>query len=47
VNPYRIAYGPELTTILVTARSLEEQTTRATEAIRLYLESVSNAEALN
>ena len=34
------AYVPELPTILVTARSLEELTTRATEAIRLYFESL-------
>jgi len=34
------AYVPELPTILVTARSLEELTTRATEAIRLYWESI-------
>jgi len=41
------AYVPELPTILVTGRSLEELTTRATEAIRLYFESVRNAEALD
>ena len=34
------AYVPELPTILVTGRSLEELTTRATEAIRLYWETV-------
>ena len=30
------AYVPELPTILVTGRSLEELTARASEAIRLY-----------
>jgi len=34
------AYVPELPTILVTGRSLEELTTRATEAIRLYRENM-------
>jgi predicted RNase H-like HicB family nuclease len=34
------AYVPELPAILVTARSLDELTARAREAIRLYLESV-------
>ncbi len=34
------AYVPELPTILVTGRSVEELTDRATEAIRLYWESV-------
>jgi len=34
------AYVPELPTILVTARSLEKLTTRATEAIRLYQENM-------
>jgi len=34
------AYVPELPTILVTARSHEERTTRAAEAIRLYFESM-------
>jgi len=34
------AYVPELPAILVTGRSLEELTTRATEAIDLYLEHV-------
>jgi predicted RNase H-like HicB family nuclease len=33
------AYVPELPTILVTGRSIEELTTRAAEAIRLYRES--------
>ena len=33
------AYVPELHTILVTDRSVVELTTRATEAIRLYLEN--------
>jgi len=31
---------PELPTILVTVRSLEERTTRTTEAIRLYWETM-------
>ena len=35
------AYVPELPTILVTGQSLEELTTRASEAIRLYWETVS------
>ena len=35
------AYVPELPTILVTGRSLEELTGRAAEAIRVYWESVS------
>ena len=35
------AYVPELPTILVTGRSLEELTASASEAIRLYWESVS------
>ena len=34
------AYVPELPTVLVTGQSLEELTTRAAEAIRLYWESV-------
>ena len=34
------AYVPELPTILVTGRSVEELTDRAAEAIRLYWESV-------
>jgi predicted RNase H-like HicB family nuclease len=34
-------YVPELPAILVTAKSLEELTTRAAAAIRVYLESVS------
>jgi predicted RNase H-like HicB family nuclease len=34
---------PELPTIIVTARSVEELTTRASEAIRVYWETV-NAE---
>jgi predicted RNase H-like HicB family nuclease len=33
------AYVPELPTILVTGRSVEELTARAAEAIRLYWES--------
>ncbi|HXP87082.1 MAG TPA: type II toxin-antitoxin system HicB family antitoxin [Bryobacteraceae bacterium] len=35
------AYVPELPTILVTGRSLEELTARASEAIRIYWETVS------
>jgi len=34
------AYVPELPTILVTGRSMEELTTRAREAIRVYWESI-------
>ena len=34
------AYVPELPTILVTGRSVEELTDRAAEAIRLYRESM-------
>jgi len=34
------AYVPELPTILVTGRSIDELTARATEAIRLYWISV-------
>jgi predicted RNase H-like HicB family nuclease len=34
------AYVPELPTILVTGRSLEELTARATEAIRVYWENL-------
>jgi predicted RNase H-like HicB family nuclease len=34
------AYVPELPTILVTGRSVEELTDRAAEAIRLHRESV-------
>ena len=34
------AYVPELHTILVTGRSVEELTDRAAEAVRLYWESV-------
>ena len=34
------AYVPELPTVLVTGRSIEELTVRATEAIRIYWESV-------
>ena len=41
------AYVPELPTILVTGRSVEELTARAAEAIRLYQESVPCAEALD
>jgi len=33
------AHVPELPTILVTGRSIDELTQRATEAIQLYLES--------
>jgi predicted RNase H-like HicB family nuclease len=33
------AYVPELPTILVTGRSMDELTSRASEAIRLYLEA--------
>jgi len=36
------AYVPELPTILVTGRSLDELTVRATEAIRLYWETVNS-----
>lgn len=35
------AYVPELPSILVTARSIEELTARATEAIRVYLQTVN------
>jgi predicted RNase H-like HicB family nuclease len=35
------AYVPELPTILVTGRSLEELTARASEAIRVYWETVN------
>jgi predicted RNase H-like HicB family nuclease len=38
---------PELPTILVTGRSVEELTDRAAEAIRLYWESVLSAKALD
>ena len=41
------AYVPELPTILVSGRSLEELTARAAEAIRLYWESVRRTEALD
>jgi predicted RNase H-like HicB family nuclease len=34
------AYVPELPTILVTGKSMDELTARATEAIRLYWSSV-------
>jgi predicted RNase H-like HicB family nuclease len=34
------AYVPELPTILVTGRSVEELTARATEAIRVYWENL-------
>jgi predicted RNase H-like HicB family nuclease len=34
------AHVPELPTILVTGRSVDELTTRAVEAIRIYWESV-------
>jgi predicted RNase H-like HicB family nuclease len=34
------AYVPELPTILITGSSLEEIDSRATEAIRIYLETV-------
>ncbi|MGA2601307.1 MAG: type II toxin-antitoxin system HicB family antitoxin [Bryobacteraceae bacterium] len=36
------AYVPELPTILVTGQSLDELTVRATEAIRLYWETVNS-----
>jgi len=35
------AYVPELPTILVTGKSVEELTARAREAIRIYWENVS------
>jgi predicted RNase H-like HicB family nuclease len=35
------AYIPELPTILVTGQSLEELTTRASEAIRVYWEALN------
>jgi predicted RNase H-like HicB family nuclease len=35
------AYVPELPTILVTGKSIDELTARAKEAIRIYWESVS------
>ena len=41
------AYVPELPTILVTGRSVEELTARAAEAIRLYWETVLSARALD
>jgi predicted RNase H-like HicB family nuclease len=34
------AYVPELPAILVTGKSMEELTERASEAIRLYLENI-------
>ncbi len=34
------AYVPELPAILITGRSVEELTARATEAIRVYLENI-------
>lgn len=34
------AYVPELPTILITGRSLEEITARATESIRMYWETI-------
>lgn len=34
------AYVPEVPTILVTGASIEELTTRATEAVRLYWETI-------
>jgi predicted RNase H-like HicB family nuclease len=37
------AYVPELPTILVTGRSVDELTDRAAEAIRLYWENVRHA----
>lgn len=36
------AYVPELPTILVTGQSLEELTARASEAIRIYWDTVSS-----
>ena len=36
------AHVPELPTILVTGKSLDELTARAKEAIRIYWESMSN-----
>ena len=36
------AYVPELPTILVTGRSLDDLTIRATEAIRLYWATVNS-----
>ena len=41
------AYVPELPTILVTGRSVEELTARAAEAIRLYWKNVDRAKALD
>ena len=41
------AYVPELPTILVTGRCVEELTARAAEAIRLYRKSMRPAEALD
>jgi predicted RNase H-like HicB family nuclease len=41
------AYVPELPIILVTGRSVEELTGRATEAIRVYWENVDRAKALD
>ena len=41
------AYVPELPTILVTGRSVEQLTARAAEAIRLYWESVRRTKALD
>lgn len=41
------AYVPELPTILVTGRSVEELTDRAAEAIRLYWESVGPDRSTN
>lgn len=35
------AYVPELPTILITGRSLDELTARASEAIRVYWETVN------
>ena len=41
------AYVPELPTILVTGRSVEELTARGAEAIRVYWEKVYGAKALD
>jgi predicted RNase H-like HicB family nuclease len=40
INSYS-AYVPELPTILVTGQSLEELTSRAAEAIRVYWEALN------
>jgi predicted RNase H-like HicB family nuclease len=41
------AYVPEVPTILVTGRPVEELTDRAVEAIRLYCKSVLRVKALD